>query len=264
MLKNRIIPVLFLKNGFLVRSESFRIHQNLGNPVAQVERYNTWDVDELIYIDISLTDHAHDQRSDLGGTKGDWPKGLEEVIQAVAKRCFSPLTFGGRIRCLEDIRRRIAQGADKVTINTQAISDPGFISQAAVEFGSQAIVVSIDACRHDDGTLEVFADHGTRPTGRSPKEWAREAEAMGAGEIFLNSIDRDGTANGYDLELIEGVVDATSIPLIACGGAGDWSDFARVLETGAAAAAAGNLFHFKELAYPLAKRQLRSKGLNVR
>ncbi len=263
MLKNRLIAVLYLKNGFLVRSEGFDLHQRLGNPVAQVTRYNAWDVDELIYIDISRQRDYDLNRDDLGGVKN--ARSIEEIIPIVAKKCFMPLTFGGWIRTLEDIRVRMSLGSDKVTINTQALADPEFITAAAEKFGSQAIVVSIDVLRHGDGSHEVFSGWGKEATGRSPEDWAREAEERGAGEIFLNSIDRDGSAGGYDLELIRKVTAVTNIPVIACGGVGRHVHFKEgLLEGGASAVAAGNIFNFKEMAYVLAKRYLRKEGLNVR
>ncbi|MBU1040852.1 MAG: imidazole glycerol phosphate synthase cyclase subunit [Proteobacteria bacterium] len=264
MLKHRLIPVLFLKDGFLVRSESFTVHQNIGNPVAQVERYNSWNVDELIYIDISEVNVYSAKRCDMGNAQ-DLPANVSELVSIVARRCFMPLSFGGGIRTLEEIRARLSLGADKVTLNTLAVEDPEFITAAAHRFGSQAIIVSIDVKRHDDDSLEVYSDRGTRATGLSPDVWAQEAERRGAGEILLNSITRDGKAAGYDLDLVRRVVTATGIPVIACGGAGSYSDFAEaVTRGGASAAAAGNIFHFKELAYPLAKKHLKSAGLNFR
>jgi len=265
MLKNRLIPVLFLRNGYLVRSEEFTIHQNLGNPVAQVERYNTWEVDELIYIDISQDGGHNTQRRDLGGLKGEIPQTIEDIISIVAAKCFMPLTFGGGIRTVENARRRLSLGADKVTINSQALREPDFITMVAKEFGSQAVVVSMDARRRVDGGHEIFTAWGREATGKNPGEWAREAQERGAGEILINSIDHDGKAIGYDMELVRSVVDATSIPVIACGGAGSYDHFADVIQNaGASAAAAGNIFHFKELAYPMAKRQLKKAGLNFR
>ena len=265
MLKNRLIPVLFLRNGYLVRSEGFTLHQNLGNPVAQVERYNAWDVDELIYIDITRDGGHENQRSDLGAIKGGAPQTLEEIIRVVSEKCFMPLTFGGGIRTLDDARRRFELGADKVTINSQALSEPEFITTLAREFGSQAVVVSIDAWRVEGGECKVFTEWGELNTGLVPHVWAHEAQERGAGEILINSIDRDGKANGYDLELVRSVVAATQIPVIACGGVGSYGHFGQVVsEAGAAAAAAGNIFHFKELAYPMAKRYLKKAGLNFR
>lgn len=264
MLKPRLIPILFLKDGFLVRSESFRIHQNLGNPVAQVERYNSWDIDELIYIDISEDDSYSAKRTDMGSMTTE-PADVYELVSIVASRCFMPLTFGGRIRSLEEIRMRLSLGADKITLNTIAVDDPDFVTAASHRFGSQAIVVSIDVTRHNNGLYEVFTGRGRRATGLTPEAWAQEVERRGAGEILLNSIDRDGKAEGYDIDLVRSVVQATGIPIIACGGAGNYSDFGKVIvEAGAAAAAAGNIFHFKELAYPMAKRQLKLGGLNFR
>lgn len=265
MLKYRLIPVLFLRNGYLVRSEEFTLHQNLGNPVAQVERYNAWDVDELIYIDITRAGDHGNQRGDLGAIKGGSPQTLDEIIRLVAGKCFMPLTFGGGIRTVDDARRRFELGADKVTINSQALREPEFITNLAREFGSQAVVVSIDARRLEDGDCKVFTEWGSLNTGLAPHCWAREAQERGAGEILINSIDRDGKANGYDLELVRSVVAATQIPVIACGGAGTYDHFGQaVLETGASAVAAGNFFHFKEMAYPMAKRHLKKNGLNFR
>jgi cyclase len=265
VLKNRLIPVLFLRNGFLVRSESFSVHQNLGNPVAQVERYNSWDVDELIYIDISERQDYDNVRSDLGDLQGFAPKTIDDIITIVAGKCFMPLTFGGGIRTLEDARRRFALGADKITINSQALREPELIASLAKEFGSQAIVVSIDSRLVPTQGHMVFTSWGRESTGRKVADWAREAQERGAGEILINSIDKDGKATGYDLELVRAVVEVTSIPVIACGGAGSYKHFADAIrDGGASAAAAGNIFHFKELAYPMAKRQLKKAGVNVR
>ena len=262
MLKYRLIPVLFLKHGFLVRSESFSVHQNLGNPVAQVERYNAWNVDELIYIDIT-PDESYDYQREDTGLKN--PKSILDVIDIVSQKCFMPLTFGGKIRTLEDIRLRLNRGADKVTINTAALARPEFVREAAAEFGSQAVVVSIDALKKPDGTHEVYSCRGTKPTGLHPTDWAVQAESLGAGEIFLNSIDRDGMATGYDLELVKGVTNATKIPVIACGGVGSYKDFvAGIVEGGASAVAAGNIFNFKEMSYVLAKKELKKHQMNVR
>jgi cyclase len=266
MLKNRLIPVLFLRDGYLVRSEDFSIHQNLGNPVAQVERYNDWDVDELIYIDISKEESQQfSQRRDLGGMEGEMPQSIEDIIKIVASKCFMPLTFGGKIKTLEDARKRLSLGADKVTINSQAIAKPQFITELANEFGSQAIVVSMDAKLHDDGSHEIYAKWGQEHTGMTPAQWAHEVQERGAGEILINSIDRDGKARGYDLNLLKIVSEATTVPVIGCGGVGSYNHFKQaIVETGVSAVAAGNIFHFKELAYPMAKRQLKKNGLNFR
>jgi imidazole glycerol-phosphate synthase subunit HisF len=262
MLKNRLIPVLFLKHGFLVRSEGFSYHQNLGNPVAQVERYNAWNVDELIYIDITPDNHYDRRREDLGIEN---PDNIYDIISLVSRKCFMPLTVGGKIRTLEDIHKRLALGADKVTINSKAIEAPEFIKEAAAHFGSQSIVISIDVRKHDDGSYEIYSGGGKIPTGLKPHIWAKEAENMGAGEILLNSIDRDGRAVGYDLDLLKIVNNTVSIPVIACGGVGNYQHFAEGLQdAGISAVAAGNIFHFKEMSYLHAKQHLKKAGLNVR
>ena len=261
MLKNRLIPVLFLKNGFLVRSELFSIHQNIGNPVSQVERYNDWDVDELIYIDISEKQIYDRGREDATIQN---PNSLPDIIKMVSKKCFMPLTFGGGIRSIDDIRERISLGADKVTINTAAINNPEFIKEASEEFGRQAIIVSIDFKKENSGYV-VYSEKGTKRTDWDPVSWAKKAELHGAGEIFFNSIERDGMACGYDLEICKKVCDAVKIPVIICGGVGRYKDFKLGLEkTNASAVAAGNIFNFKELSYILAKKELSKSNFNIR
>ncbi len=263
MVYPRLIPVLLLKQGVIVRSQLFRIHQDIGNPMSTVERFGHWNVDELIVLDISQEDF-HDLRRDDLHQKYLGTHALD-VLAEIAKVCFMPLTFGGRIQTLEDIRQRLAAGADKVTINSQALAEPGFISRAAERFGSQCVVVSVDALRRPDGSYEVYGQGGSRPTGLDPALWARRAEELGAGEIFLNSIDRDGSAQGYDLDLIRRVTGAVKIPVIACGGVGRYEDLAAgALEGGASAVAAANIFHFFELSYPLAKKACLAAGLAMR
>jgi len=261
MLKHRVIPVLFLRHGFLVRSESFSIFQNLGNPVAQVDRYAAWDVDELIYIDITPDDHYDYMREDMGKEN---PNNPLDILSMVAKSSFMPLTFGGKIRTLEDIRERMKRGADKVTLNTAVIEDPDFLQSAARKFGAQALVISVDV-KLVDGEYRVFSHLGKRDTGMDPCDWVAQVEQRGGGEIFLNAIDRDGAGTGLDLELTRKVVAATTIPVITCGGIGDFIQFKKGLrEGGADAVAAGNIFNFKEFSYQLAKRDLKKHGLNVR
>jgi len=265
MLKNRLIPVLFFRNGYLVRSESFTKHQKLGNPVSQVERYNTWDVDELIYIDISEQIDYTAKRTDLGGTQDKIPSNFEDIIKIVSQKCFMPLTFGGGIRTLQDAGRRFSLGADKITVNSQAIKEPSFITDLAKEFGSQAIIVSIDVKILDNGIYDVFTGWGREPINKIPEKWAKDVESLGAGEILINSIDLDGKATGYDIDLIKSVTENTTIPVIACGGAGSYQHFEKVIrEIDVSAVAAGNIFNFKELAYPMAKRHLKKAGLNFR
>jgi len=262
MLKKRLIPCLFLKNGYLVRSEQFKTHQILGNAVHQVDRFNEWDVDELIYIDISEDDQYHTGRED---TKIKGENSVLDLLETISKSCFMPLTFGGKIRTLQDIQDRISRGADKVTINTIALDQPDFITESAKVFGSQAIIVSIDVKQHEDGRYEVMRNHGREGTGRDPVQWAQEAERLGAGEIFLNAIDRDGMATGYDVELVRRVSDSVNIPVIACGGVGRFPDFAvGIVEGHADAVAAGNIFHFTELSAKQARKALVKMNVDIR
>jgi cyclase len=176
-----------------------------------------------------------------------------------------PLTFGGGIRILEDVLARIRAGADKVAVNTQALNDPSFVDSCAKEFGSQCIVVSIDAPRGPNGSWEVYTQGGKVPTGRHPAGWAAEVEGRGAGEILLNSIDRDGGGKGYDITLVRTVAGAVKIPVIACGGVGEWAHLAQgIIEGGASAVAAANIFHYTENSVYEAKKYLCEMGLNVR
>jgi imidazoleglycerol phosphate synthase cyclase subunit len=264
MTRPRLIPVLLLKHGLIVRSQAFSIHQAIGNPMSTVERFSHWNVDELVILDISRGEAGYDLRRDDLHQQYEGDSALD-VLRAVAKVCFMPLTFGGRIRSLEDIAERLNAGADKVTLNTGVLADPALIERAARRFGAQCIVVSIDARRRSDGRYEVFGDGGRLATGRDAADWAREAERLGAGEILLNSIDRDGAATGYDIELIRSVTRAVSIPVVACGGVGQYAHFpAAIADGGAAASAAANIFHFFELSYPHAKRACLEAGVPMR
>jgi cyclase len=254
MLKVRLIPVLLLKNGLLVRSEEFETHQIIGNPINEVQRFNEWNVDELVYLDISRTDDYVSRRGDEKVAPVSEPL---EVLEAVAKTCFMPLTWGGRIRTIEDMRQRFIRGADKIAINSEAVRQPTLVSEAARVYGSQAIVVSIDAKKRSDGKYEVMIDSGQTSTGLDVIEWAGVAERLGAGEIFLQSIDRDGAAEGYDLE-------RCTIPVVCCSGVGRFEDYAAGVEAGASAVAAANLWHFKELADRAGKRALLRAGVPVR
>jgi imidazole glycerol-phosphate synthase subunit HisF len=262
MLKNRLIPCLLLRNGLIVQSKQFKRWQVLGNPTTAVRRLSVWASDELIYLDISPSPVYDLKRDDLNHpNRGS----LVEIIKDVAKYCFMPLTFGGGIRTLEDIRIRLGAGADKVSVNTQAVLTPSFVTQSAETFGSQCVVVSIDAAVNARGCHEVKIQRGKEWTGLDPVEWAVEAEKRGAGEILLNSVDRDGTMKGFDLSLIRSVVEAVSIPVIAIGGAGTWEDLAAALSEGCASAvSAANIFHYTEQSVLNAKKQLFSRGFNVR
>ena len=258
----RIIPCILLKSGLIVRSETFSVHQVIGNPLSTIRRFSDWNVDELVLLDISKSG-VHDlRREDLQAQyRGSSVIG---VLEAVSNVCAVPLAVGGRIRTVEDMRVRLRAGADKCVINTQAILTPEFIEESAKTFGSQCIVVSIDAKRVGGG-YEVYRSDGQVPTGLSVVEWAKEVERRGAGEILLNSIDRDGSGQGYDLDLVRSVTSAVRIPVIAIGGAGTYDHFQTAIrEGGADAASAANIFHFFELSYPLAKETARAAGVPVR
>jgi imidazole glycerol-phosphate synthase subunit HisF len=264
MLKRRFIPVLFLQDGWMVRSELFKTHQIIGSPAVHVERMVEWDVDELIVIDISSGgttkfDHGRLDHRDRGG-----PANFNEFISFISSECRIPLAIGGRIRSLADITERIKRGADKVCVNHMILNDAPTVTEAAKQFGSQAIVASIDY-RIIDGQAVVFTEHGTLNTGRPALDVARQARDMLSGEIFLNAIDRDGAARGYDIETINAVVEALDIPVIACGGAGHQRHFLQCFnDTNASAVAAGNIFHFTENSYPRFKNFLKSKECRLR
>ncbi len=263
MLKKRLIPVLFLKNGLVVRSQEFRDFREFGNPINQLERLNDWVADELIYIDITR-EGAHDLKRDDHKIKVE--NDILSILRAISKECFMPLTFGGRIKSFEDAAKFIANGADKVVINTGAYFNPSLIGDIAQHFGSQCVVVGIDVKETDSGH-KVYVKQGRflAENYPDPVRWAREVERRGAGEIFLNSIDRDGTANGFDIGIIQKVSDSVSVPVIACGGAGSFDDFDEVFKkTNASAVAAGNIFNFSENAYVRAKKQLIEWGCPVK
>lgn len=261
MLKIRLIPVLYIKNGLIVRSEGFTYHQNIGNIIDEAKRYNQWDVDELIYIDISRENHYDLRRDDL---KLKSYSTIEKIIQEISKVCFMPLTFGGGIRTIEDIDLRIQNGADKICLNTGVFENPELISEASLKYGSQCIVLSIDY-RIIDNEPIAFSNFGQKNTFKNLYAWVKDCENSGAGEIFINAIDRDGKANGYDLKTIKKVCELSNLPVIACGGAGDPYDFVDLAKgTKVAAIAAGNIFHFTELSYPRSKQLLKKNNVNVR
>lgn len=260
MLMPRLIPVLLLLNGRLVRSERFTEHQVIGDPLHEVARFNEWTVDELIYLDITREGGLERGRTDAGGRAFTDPM---DVLEAVASHCFMPLTWGGRVGSVDDVREIFRRGADKVAINTAAVRTPDLIGQVAKRFGAQALVVSLDAKKTETG-YEVMTSGGREATGKDPVAWAKEAEDRGAGEILLQSLDRDGRGTGYDVQLIEQVADAVSIPVIACSGVGVYEHYAKGLKAGADAVAAANIWHFKELADRGGKRALKRAGFDVR
>lgn len=259
--KIRLIPVVLLRNGIVVQSKLFKRFQALGNPSTIVSRFSNWYSDELIYLDISRGSAFSNSRRDL---KYSVHSEIMPILAEVAQKCFMPLTFGGGIRTIDDMSERFHLGADKITLNSQAFHNPPLITEGAKAFGSQAIVVSIDVKRSEDGEYEVFVDGGKTPTKMSPVDFARQAEDRGSGEILLNSIDQDGLGQGYDLDLIEAVSKSVRIPVIALGGVGKWEHFVEGIKAGASAVAAANIFQYTENSVFNAKKYLCDSGLNFR
>ena len=250
MLAKRIIPCLDVNKGRVVKGIKFVDLRDAGDPVEAAMAYNDAGVDELVFLDITA---SHERRPII-----------LEVVERTAAAAFMPLTVGGGIRTIADIRALLNAGADKVSINTSAVEHPALIDESADRFGAQCIVVAIDARRRPDG-WEVFTHGGRTPTGQDAIDWAREAERRGAGEILLTSMDRDGTKAGYDLELTKAISSAVGIPVIASGGAGTMAHFHEALTFGGAdAALAASLFHFGELDISDVKRFLAAQGVPVR
>jgi len=261
MVKKRLIPVLLLKNGWLVQSKGFKEYKNLGNPTTAVKRLSEWAADELIYLDISTDDVYDIKREDQGYPNR---KNLLEIISDVSNYAFMPITIGGKIRKIENINQYLENGADKVCVNQITRTNPSFVKESSNEFGSQCIVVSIDV-RLVDGVHRLFAHEENKTLEDKALDWALKMQDLGAGEIFLNSVDRDGMQTGYDIEFISKVSDTLDIPIIASGGAGDWDDFSNVLSnTSAKAVAAANIFHYKDQSVYLAKKHLFEKNIYVR
>ncbi len=251
MLAKRIIPCLDVKDGRVVKGVNFVNLRDAGDPVEQARVYDRERADELVFLDISAT---HEGRAIM-----------RDVVRRVADTVFIPFTVGGGIRTVEDMRAILQAGADKVSINSAAVRHPELISEGAERFGSQCIVVAIDARRRPEGWWEVVISGGRIPTGKDAVEWAVEAERRGAGEILLTSMDADGTQAGYDIPLTRAVSQAVAIPVIASGGAGAPEHFYRVLtEGGADAALAASLFHYRLLSIAELKSYLRERGLPVR
>ena len=257
MLKRRLIPVLFLKNGLMVRSESFNRHQYIGNPILHVQRMMQWNVDELIVIDIG------DTKKDSILTRDDYKQkpvdSLEKFISMIAIECGLPLTYGGNIKTYEEALLRIRHGADKIIFNQALFNDKQMIDKCVKSLGSQAVIASVDY-KIEGSKRMVYINQGKVSINIELEDWVNEIQKLSVGEIFINSSDRDGKANGYDIETINAVSKISNIPIIACGGAGHQSHFLKAFEmTSASAIAAGNIFHFKENAYPIAKNFLKSK-----
>ena len=257
MLKARIIPCLDVKDGRVVKGVNFVDLRDAGDPVEQARLYDRQGADELCFLDITA---SHENRDTIF-----------DVVKRTAEKCFMPLTVGGGVRTLEDVRKLLLSGADKVSINTAAVKDPDFVRQAAEKFGSQCIVVAIDAKRSSgaasgqNGQFEVFTHGGRNPTGIDAIAWAKRMAEHGAGEILLTSMDRDGTKQGFDLELTRVIADAVTIPVIASGGVGTLDHLAAgVVEGHAMAVLAASIFHFGEHTVGDAKAHLKQSGVPVR
>lgn len=251
MLTKRIIPCLDLANGRVVKGVNFVNLIDAGDPVEVAKSYNDMRADEIVFLDISAT---HEGRGIM-----------VDVISRAAEQVFIPLTVGGGIRTLDNIRELLNVGADKISVNSAAFNDPQLIYDAATRFGNQCIVVAIDCKRDSKGDFEVYLNGGRRPTGVSAIDWAKKAVGLGAGEILLTSMDADGTKSGYDCELTARIVNEVNVPVIASGGAGIPEHFKDVfVKSGADAALAASLFHFKELNIADLKEYLRREGVMVR
>ena len=231
MIRPRVIPCLLLKNEGLVKTVKFKDPKYLGEPINIVRIFNDKEVDELLFLDIAATVENR-------------PPNFE-MLGKITSECFMPLGYGGGIRTLEDVRKLLAIGVEKIVLNTSAVENPSLIRAAADYAGSQAVVISIDVKKTMFGKSEVYTRSGRKATGLDPVKFAVEMEKQGAGELFLNSIDRDGTMQGYDLELVRRVADSVTVPVVACGGAGNIQHLAEAIQAGASAAAAGSMFVFQ-------------------
>ena len=251
MLKTRIIPCLDVKDGRVVKGVNFVGLRDAGDPVEQAKLYDAQGADELCFLDISA---SSDNRSIL-----------YDAVASVAEQCFMPLTVGGGVRKLEDIRKLLLAGADKVSINTEAVRNPEFVREASEKFGVQCIVVAIDAKSVASGRFEIFTHGGRNPTGIDAVEWAKRMEAYGAGEILLTSMDRDGTKQGFNLPLTRAVSDAVNIPVIASGGVGTLEHLVEGVREGhASAVLAASIFHYGTYTIAQAKAVMREAEIAVR
>lgn len=251
MLAKRIIPCLDVHEGRVVKGTNFVQLRDAGDPVELAALYDREGADELVFLDISASAEGRET--------------MIEVVRRTAEEVFIPFTIGGGLRSIEDIRRLLRAGADKVSLNTSAVQNPRLIEEGAYAFGSQCIVVAIDARHTGHDSWEVYIHGGRTPTGRDVLQWAEEAERLGAGEILLTSMDRDGTKIGYDLELTRAVSRAVSLPVIASGGVGNLDHLAEGLSTGEAdAVLAASIFHYREYSIAEAKNYLEERGIPVR
>lgn len=251
MLSKRIIPCLDVKDGRVVKGVNFVGLRDAGDPVESAKFYNSQGADELVFLDITAS--------------SDKRKTITDVVERTAREVFMPLTVGGGIRTVEDFREILLAGADKVAVNSAAVLNPRIIADAADKFGSQCVVLALDAKRREDGGFTVYINGGRKDMGIDAVEWAVEAERLGAGELLVTSMDTDGTKNGFDVELTKAICERLNIPVIASGGGGSVQHFSDVFKkTGCDAALAASLFHFRELTVREVKEYLRGEGIPVR
>ena len=251
MLKARIIPCLDVKDGRVVKGINFVDLVDAGDPVEQAKFYDSQGADELTFLDITA---SHENRDTIF-----------DVVNRTAEQCFMPLTVGGGVRQVEDIRKLLLAGADKVSINTAAVHRPEFVGEAAEKFGAQCIVVAIDAKSTGPGKWEIFTHGGREPTGIDAIDWAKRMAALGAGEILLTSMDRDGTRQGFDIDLTRTLSDAVTVPVIASGGVGTLDHMVAGIRDGhASAVLAASIFHFGEFTIPETKAYMADAGVAVR
>jgi cyclase len=251
MLSKRIIPCLDVKDGRVVKGVNFVNLRDAGDPVEIARKYSDEGADEICFLDITA---SHEER-----------KTMIDVVERTAAEVFVPLTVGGGVRTIEDVRQMLLAGADKVSINTAAVNDPDFVKRASERFGSQCIVVAIDARRVSEGKWEVYTHGGRNPTGIDALEWAKKMEEYGAGEILLTSMDKDGTKSGYDIPLTRAVSRTVSVPVIASGGAGSLDHLSEGVSDGEAdAVLVASIFHYGEYTIRDAKEFMSSKGISVR
>ncbi len=250
MLRERIIPCLDVANGRVVKGVNFVDLVDEGDPVELASRYASEGADEICFLDISASHEGRETTLD--------------VVRRTAENVFVPLTVGGGIRAVDDMKAALRAGADKVSVNTAAVSDPQLLARCAQQFGRQCVVLAIDAKRRSDGAFEVVVVGGRQPTGLDAIEWARQATALGAGEILLTSMDRDGTYDGFDIELTEQVSAAVDVPVIASGGAGTAGHCVEAAQAGASAVLAASIFHRREVSIAEVKQAMAAAGLAVR
>lgn len=250
MLKLRVIPCLDVKDGRVVKGVNFVSLRDAGDPVEQAKLYDQAGADELTFLDITASSDNRDT--------------ILDVVQKTAEQVFLPLTVGGGIRTVQDMRRLLLAGADKCSINSAAITNPTLVTEAAEKFGSQCVVVAIDARQTRPGEWEVFSQGGRKATGLDAVQWAKQMEMMGAGEILLTSMDRDGTGKGFDLDLLRAICSAVRLPVVASGGVGELHHFVEGAQAGATGLLAASVFHFGQFKLSEVKKSLSDAGLPVR